>query len=142
MALTNVSHCCEHDFSTIFYQPAEESLLDARDYGMVGKSTTYANIIYRELFFEIVKNLDDDTKSSKIAEIQTIGYSLEGKSISEIALVVFPKNKLDNARQKILRQIKVFNEDPSLWGKKISVGWTKNKIFSSIFEMHEEFLHT
>ena len=142
MTLTNVSHCCEHDFSTIFYQPAEESLLDARDYRMVGKSTTYANIIYRDLFFEIIKNLDDDTKSSKIAEIQTIGYSLEGKSISEIALVVFPKNKLDNARQKILRQIKVFNEDPSLWGKKISVGWTKNKIFSSIFEMHEEFLHT
>jgi len=109
---------------------------------MVGKAIIYADISYRDLFFEIIRNLDDDTKSSKSAEIQIINYSLEGKSISEIALLVFPKDKPDNARQKILRQIKGFNDDPSLWAKKIFTGWTNKKIFSSIFEMHEDFLST
>lgn len=109
---------------------------------MVGKSTIYANLIYRDLFFGTIKNLDDDTKSLKSAEIQSIKYSLKGKSISEIAPLVFPDDKPDNAHQKILRQIKGFNNDPSLWFEKISAGWTKKKIFSSIFEMHEDFLST
>lgn len=110
------------------------------DSRMAGQSKVSAEVKHKDLFIEIITHLDDDTKVNRSNEIKIIEASLKGRSINEIAALIFPHNKLDNASQKVRRQIKNFNADPTAWGQKLDLGWTEKKIFRSIFQMHEEFI--
>ena len=107
---------------------------------MTGKSTTFANRASKKTFDGFVDHLSDERLSLSYEKVEIIKLSLSGKTIREIAETVFPTTNENNSFQKINRQIKIFNEDPSVWFKKLNVGWTDAEIFKTIFDAHEAFL--